>query len=292
MMAAPSTASSASRAALEFITVNGVRIAYADTGGAGDPLVLVHGSWGSHHNWDAVVPGLAQHFRVVAYDRRGHSDSERPPGQGSFIEDVHDLAGLIERLDLAPAWVAGSSAGALITLQFAVARPELLRGIIVHEPPLWSLLGEGSPEAAAYAAVESGPLAAVLGRIESGDHAGAAESFVDEVALGPGSWTQLPDAMRQMMAGNAPTFLDEERDPGSHTVDETALARFSDPVLHTTGDKSPPIFSPVSRRLNALLPRAVRVTYTGAGHIPHVTHPEQYVAQVVAFTDSVGKARR
>jgi pimeloyl-ACP methyl ester carboxylesterase len=215
MMAAPSTASSASRAALEFITVNGVRIAYADTGGAGDPLVLVHGSWGSHHNWDAVVPGLAQHFRVVAYDRRGHSDSERPPG-----------------------------------------------------------------------------LAAVLGRIESGDHAGAAESFVDEVALGPGSWTQLPDAMRQMMAGNAPTFLDEERDPGSHTVDETALARFSDPVLHTTGDKSPPIFSPVSRRLNALLPRAVRVTYTGAGHIPHVTHPEQYVAQVVAFTDSVGKARR
>ena len=51
------TAPSARREGLEFINVNGVRIAYADTGGTGIPLVLVHGSWGSHHNWDLVVPG-------------------------------------------------------------------------------------------------------------------------------------------------------------------------------------------------------------------------------------------
>ena len=50
-----------------------VRIAYTDTGGTGSPLVLVHGSWGSHHNWDPVVWGLAGHFRVVTYDRRGHT---------------------------------------------------------------------------------------------------------------------------------------------------------------------------------------------------------------------------
>ena len=71
--------------------VNGVRIAYQDSG-RGEPLVLVHGSWGSHHNWDAVVPGLSVHHRVVTYDRRGHSESERSPGQGTFAEDVADLA--------------------------------------------------------------------------------------------------------------------------------------------------------------------------------------------------------
>ena len=62
------------------------------------PVVLVHGSWHSHRNWDLVVPRLAEVFRVLTYDRRGHSQSERPTGQGSVREDVADLAVLLEHL--------------------------------------------------------------------------------------------------------------------------------------------------------------------------------------------------
>ena len=272
--------------AVEFTHVNGVRIAYTTTGDAGPPLVLVHGSWGSHHNWDAVVPGLAPHFRVVTYDRRGHSDSERPPGQGSFEEDVADLAALIENLGLAPAWVAGNSAGAVITLRLAAARPDVLRGIIVHEPPLWSVLAEGSPGASALAEVESGPEADVLRRIAAGDHAGAAELFVDAVALGPGSWALMPDALRRTFIENAPTYLDEGNDPDASAIDESALARFERAVMLTGGDQSPPIFQPVLHRLAHLLPHARQFVYPGAGHIPHVTHPEAYVAKVVGFIQS------
>jgi pimeloyl-ACP methyl ester carboxylesterase len=276
--------------AVELAQVNGVRIAHASSGDAEVPLVLVHGSWGSHDNWDAVVPGLVRHFRVVTYDRRGHSDSERLSGQGSFREDVADLAALIEHLGLAPAWVAGNSAGAVITLQLAAARPDVLRGIIVHEPPLWSLLAEGSPEAAAVAAVETGPLAEVLRRIAAGDHAGAAELFVEEVALGPGSWARMPEGMRKTLVENALTFLDEENDADAVTIDEAALARYRGPVLLTSGDQSPPIFRPVLHRLAELLPRAEHVVYRGAGHIPHVTHPEAYVGEAVAFTSGNGRS--
>jgi pimeloyl-ACP methyl ester carboxylesterase len=67
--------------------VNGVSLHYELTG-AGDPLVLVHGSWGDHHNWDPVVPALAESFQVLTYDRRGHSQSERPDGQGSVFGGV------------------------------------------------------------------------------------------------------------------------------------------------------------------------------------------------------------
>ncbi|MGQ0735972.1 MAG: alpha/beta fold hydrolase [Acidobacteriota bacterium] len=272
------------RRQLESAHVNGVRIAYEVTGDSHVPVVLVHGSWGSHRNWDSVVPGLAEHFRVVTYDRRGHSDSERPPGQGSVHEDVDDLAGLIEHLDLAPAWVAGNSFGSVITLRLAAAHPDVLRGIIVHEPPLFSLLDEGSREAAAAAAIESGPIAEVLRRIATADHAGAAELFVEEVALGPGSWAMLPEDMRQTFMGNAPTFLDEANDPESGTIDEAALARYHPPALITSGDQSPPIFPPVLNRLAELLPQSKHLVYRGAGHIPHVTHPEAYVREVVAFT--------
>ncbi len=289
---AATAAPSVRQAGPEFITVNGLRIAYADTGGTGVPLVLVHGSWGSHHNWDPVVQGLAGQFRVVAYDRRGHSDSERPPGQGHFSEDVADLAALIEQSGLAPAWVAGNSSGAVITLQLAAARPDILRGIVVHEPPLLGLLDEGDPEAITAASVETGPLAEVGRRIAAGDNAGAAEQFVDEVALGPGSWAQLPEDMRAMMTSNAPTYLDELNDTEWRIVDETRLARYNGPVLITSGDQSPPIYQPVENRLVQLLPHAVRSTYKGAGHIPHVTHPEEYVAQVVAFVQSMEAGQR
>lgn len=274
-----------------FVAVNGVRIGYTWTGSGDEPLVLVHGSWGSRHNWDPVVPGLAEHFQVVAYDRRGHSESDRPTGQGSFAEDVTDLAALIEELELAPAWVVGNSAGAVIALKLAAARSDLLRGIVVHEPPMWSLLRQGSPAAAAVAEVERGPLAEVARRIEAGDHTGAAELFVEEVALGAGGWAQLAERMRGVMIHNAPTYLDESRDRSAASVDEAALARFGGPVLITSGDQSPPLFGPVVERLTELLPHAVGQTYAGAGHIPHVTHPEQFVAEVVGFTRARTGAR-
>lgn len=275
---------------LGFARVNGVRIAHEVSGRSGPPLVLVHGSWGSHHSWDPVVPALAEHARVVTYDRRGHSSSERPQGQGSFTEDVDDLAALLVHLGMAPAWVVGNSAGAVITLQLAAARPELLRGIIVHEPPLVALLDETSPEAAAVD--EDGPLAQVRRRLEDGDHAGGAEQFVDEVALGPGSWGRLPAAMRQTMVHNAPTYLDELHDPEWRTIDEAALARYDGPVLLTGGDQSPPLFRPILDRLADLLPRALRHVYGGAGHIPYATHPDDFAREVLAFVSERGGGTR
>ena len=68
--------------------VNGVRLFYESTGSGTESLILVHGAWGDHRNWDAVVPGLARSCRVITYDRRGHSRSERLSTPGSIDEDV------------------------------------------------------------------------------------------------------------------------------------------------------------------------------------------------------------
>jgi pimeloyl-ACP methyl ester carboxylesterase len=80
------------------VKVNGVELFYEQTGNSGEPLVLVHGSWVNHHNWDRVVPLLAQSYQVITYDRRGHSQSERPSGAGSIHKDTAVLAALIEAL--------------------------------------------------------------------------------------------------------------------------------------------------------------------------------------------------
>jgi pimeloyl-ACP methyl ester carboxylesterase len=263
--------------------VNGIQLFYELTGTGAVPLVLVHGSWDSHHDWDLVVPRLAEAFRVLTYDRRGHSQSERPPGPGSVHEDVADLAALIEHLGLGPAWVVGNSFGASITLRLAGARPDLFRGLIAHEPPLFSLLGDDPALAPLLADVQQ-HIGAVVARIAAGDHAGAAEQFAETVALGRGTWVQMPSDVRQTLIENAPTFLDEARDPEQLAFDLAWLQAFSRPALLTRGDHSPPPFAPVVAKLAEALPRVEVVTLPGAGHIPHATHPEAYVEAIMAFT--------
>src|SRR5205823_2548848 len=103
----------------------------------------------------------------------GHSESERLPGPGSIHEDVADLAALIEHLDLAPAYVAGNSWGAIITLRLAITRPDLVRAIACHEPPLIALIA-GDPEVAPIAEAVRKRLAAVIDRLAAGDNAGGA----------------------------------------------------------------------------------------------------------------------
>ncbi len=61
------------------VRVNGVTL-HCRMAGSGDPLVLVHGGFTDHTSWHHVAPDLAASFQVLAYDRRGHSRSQRADG--------------------------------------------------------------------------------------------------------------------------------------------------------------------------------------------------------------------
>ncbi len=260
---------------------NGVRLRYELTATGEIPLVLVHGGWGCHHQWDLVVPGLAESFRVLTYDRRGHSESEHPPGQARVRDNVGDLAALIERLGLAPVYVAGNSLGALIALLLAGERPDLLRGVIVHEPALFSLLAN-DPAVAPILDEVGEQLGSVAERIASGDHVGAAEEFTDAF-FAPGEWARLGREYQQTAIENAPTVRKEIQDLEALQIDAGSIEAVSRPVLLTTGEKSPPMFAPVIEKLAEALPRVENLTFPDAGHIPHLTHPAAYVEATTAF---------
>jgi pimeloyl-ACP methyl ester carboxylesterase len=258
------------------VEANGVRL-YYELHGNGEPLALVHGSWTNATGWELVVPGLAESFRVLVYDRRGHSRSERPDTQGSADEDGDDLAALLEALELAPAHVVANSYGGNIALRLATRRPDVFRSLSCHEPPLWRLL-EGDPESQAILQQGARSVHAVGRRIAEGDHEGAARQFVEEVAFGPGAWeNELPPEVRAIMVHNAPTFLDELQDPGQLGIDETALARLEVPARLTEGSESPPVFPRVNQRVAELIPAVTRETIEGAAHVPQLQTPERYV---------------
>jgi pimeloyl-ACP methyl ester carboxylesterase len=248
---------------------------YYEEAGAGEPVVFVHGNWTDHSTWGLVVSELPASLRAVVYDRRGTGRSPRTRERLTRRRHEDDLAALIEALGPAPAHVVGNSYGASTALGLAARRPELFRSVVAHDPPLVSIAGDDPAIARTLASV-----GAVLERVEACDAAGGAEQFAEEVALGPGGWAMLPDAIREIMVLNAPTVAEELRDPAAGDVDLEALADVEVPILLTKGSESPAWFGVIVDRLEEAIGPARLVTIAGAGHNPHATHAAEYTALV------------
>lgn len=260
--------------------INGIRVHY-EVEGEGDPLVIVHGSWTDHTVWGAVAAKLAEHYRVIRYDRRGHSRSERPAGPRNRRMDEDDLAAVIEQLAEAPAHVTGSSYGALTTLGLAARRPELLRGACLHEAPAIAHAGGG--ETGRVAGEAAAGLASVVEQVAGGDVEGGTRRFIEELAMGPGAWDMLPGPVRAIFLNNAPAFAGEQADPHWSELDIDAIAANGHRILLSRGTVSPRYMQLLSDRLVQLLPNADGAIVDGAGHSPHITHPDAFADLVEEF---------
>ena len=112
---------------------DGARIRYF-TGGAGSPLVLVHGLAGAATNWSELVPCLLPRHRLVVPDLPGHGASARLPR----LDDLDPLAGAVAAVADAegavPAVVIGHSLGAVVALRLALAHPDVVRALVLVAP--------------------------------------------------------------------------------------------------------------------------------------------------------------
>ncbi len=112
--------------------VRGARVRYL-AGGAGEPVVLVHGLAGAASNWVELVPELARRHRLLVVDLPGHGGSE--PLRDASVDAFADaVAGVLEADGAAPALVVGHSFGGHVALRLAQHRPELVRGLLLAAP--------------------------------------------------------------------------------------------------------------------------------------------------------------
>jgi non-heme chloroperoxidase len=95
----------------------GVRIAYQDRG-SGKPIVFVHGWGGSGDVWDYQVLDLADRYRVITVDLRGHGDSDKPWGDYGYATFCSDLEALMQHLGLEDVTLVGWSMGGHIGLKY------------------------------------------------------------------------------------------------------------------------------------------------------------------------------
>lgn len=261
-------------------TMNGVEL-YIEQRGDGDLLVLTHGSWTDSRTWREIVEPLAERFRVVTWDRRGHSRSARGDGPAGWDRQTEDLACLVEHLG-GPVHLVGNSSGGALVLRLAAARPDLVATVAVHEPGLFGLI-RNSHGPAVDREIEE--IRRVVSMIESGEHRHAAEAFVGR-AIGPGAWQMLDPDLQQTLIDNAPSFVDESTEPfDPDSIDVTVLSQEAAPLLVTWGSESPPLEQAAALELTRRVPRAHTAVLAGAGHTPHRTHPAEWVATLLGFYD-------
>lgn len=109
---------------------SGARLWYWDTGGTGEPIVLLHAATGSAASWEYQQPVLAKAgYRVIAYSRRGNykSDPVDANNPGSASGDLHEL---VTHLGIDRFHLLGTAAGGMIALDYAVSHQERLLSLI------------------------------------------------------------------------------------------------------------------------------------------------------------------
>jgi pimeloyl-ACP methyl ester carboxylesterase len=248
---------------------------YYEVRGSGPPLLLIMGATGDAGHFATVADELADEFTVVTYDRRGNSRSSRPPGWRTTTveEQADDAAGLLCALELAPAAVFGSSSGAICALSLLLRHPELVRGAILHEPPMLTVLERAAEVQAAITHVVD------AGMAEGGPPA-AIQRFW-RFAAGDANWEGLEPDLRERMLGNAETFLGVERTLESYRPDDATLAAITMPVQVLLSDESHWFIAEVDEWLAARL--GVEVSLTPGTHTPYHDHPHELAQTIRSF---------
>lgn len=107
-----------------FVEANGLRLS-VHRGGAGAPLILLHGYPQNHRCWAKIAPRLAEDFNVIVPDLRGYGDSDAPEGVAAYAkrEMAKDIVGLMDALGLERAHILGHDRGARVSYRLALDHP-------------------------------------------------------------------------------------------------------------------------------------------------------------------------
>lgn len=162
------------------------------------PLVALHAAPMDARAFEPLAELLAVDYSVLTSDPRGIARSTVDDRHAPVDPDgrADDLARLLHHVDRGPAVVVGSSGGAVSALALAATRPELLAGVVAHEPPLAMLLEDRS---ALRSATER-----MIATYQAGDRRGYWTDFLDTADI------DLPPEVFDMIFGGEPDGRDAE----------------------------------------------------------------------------------
>jgi len=268
---------------------HGVTLHYVDEG-SGVPVVFVHGSLSDGGYWAEQIGPFAEHYRAIAYSRRYNYPNTNPGRPGySAVVDSDDLAALIRTLHLGKVVVIGHSYGALTALFLAARHPELVRALVLAEPPAVPLLADLHSEEhergkAMFDDIQQRMVRPMQQAYQKSDREEGIRIFMAYVFNDPLAWDKMSQSSRDRTLQDAHEW-DVMMTTGTlfPAITPQAVQRISAPVLILMGAKSPPFLGVIGRDLARLLPKNKTILFPDAGHQMWLQDPDECRDDVEKF---------
>jgi len=258
---------------MPYADVNGQRLHYEDSG-SGEPAVLFsHGFFMDHSMFDPQVAALADRWRCIRWDERGHGKTETSSDPFTYWDSGADALGLLDHLGIEQAVLAGMSQGGFLSLRAALTAPERVRALILidtQDRPEDPEKRAGYDQLIEAFMAPGGPPQEVLDII-----AGIilAPDYPDN-ATWQERWRNIDrDVLRQIY-----TTLTTREDDVRERLGELTM-----PVLVIHGDADPAIEVARAEAVAEALPDAELVVIAGAGHAANLTHPDDVNPHIERF---------
>ncbi|MDQ6633539.1 MAG: alpha/beta fold hydrolase [Gemmatimonadota bacterium] len=264
--------------------VNGTTL-YYESAGSGPVVILLHGGNLDRRTWDDQFAALAAHYRVVRYDARGFGRS----GAASAPFAAHDDPfALLQYLQIRHAALVGLSLGGRIAVDFTLAHPTMVDGLVLAGPGLngW----RWGPERDTTWRTDA------LSALARGDSVAAALAWLRSDYMRPAmGQPDLATRVRKLTADNASFWMWRTRVPDpEREASPAALGRLGEiktPTLLIVGGEDTPDIRGIVDTLAANIAGARKVVYEGAGHMVNMEQPHRFTDDVLAFLQVVARTR-
>jgi pimeloyl-ACP methyl ester carboxylesterase len=251
-----------------------------EVAGQGAPIVLIHAGIADRRMWDPQWSAFAAAGRAIRYDARGYGESLPPSGPWSHHTDLLEL---LDELGIGRAHLVGTSMGAGVAVEAALARPAAVLSLLLPAPG-GALLGDGgdSLRAVWHEEVEA---------LDRGDIDGAVEvnlrAWVDGPRRGPDEVDQDVRAFIGRMQRDA--FELPEWDPVTapeHELTPPAVERLAEiacPTLALVGELDQPATFEAATRVGAEIEGARVEVWPDVAHVPSLERPADFERLALHF---------
>jgi len=249
---------------------------YYESKGSGLPLLFLHAGIADSRMWDEQVKFFSGDFQVVRCDLRGYGNSQLPDGQFAYHDDI--LA-LTQALGLPPAWIVGASFGGLVAVDYCLAYPERVRGLVLAAPAISGM--PKSEELIAFSTAEDE--LEVAGKVDELVELNL-RTWVDghnrETPVNTDLRKKIADmqlvALRQPMPENVSL---KKLDPPSYQ----RLNEIKVPVLALSGALDVSDFVEITSTLEEQISNVRRIVFPGTAHMLSMEAPGRFNQIVIDF---------
>lgn len=248
--------------------------------GTGQPLILLHGSGPGATGWSnfsAVIPRLAQHYRVIAVDMPGWGESD--PVTWQERDHSTALLDLLDALEIDTATIIGNSMGGGTTLRFGYEHPERVHRLITMGS------SSGAPTLMGAAGLTEG-----LKVLQKGYRQPSFETLKELVDVMTFDSKFATDELIQQRTDmvlahpeHARNFIDGTGKKPVVELDHARLRDITAPVLLFHGRDDRVVHFEHSLRLTSMLPNSRMYLINGCGHWLQIEHAEEFAEQVLHF---------